>query len=97
MNVEGGSSDYKALSPEMKETFKSIVNTFLEPYAKKMTVKTLIVWGNEDKETPLYMAKRLNRLIKNSRLLLLDGGHFSFLDSPFVFYSEVNKFWEEVK
>ena len=88
-----GSPDYAKLSPEMKETFKSIVGTFLEPYAQKITNKTLIIWGRHDNETPLYMAKRLKKLIKNSKLVVLEnGGHFSFIDCPLEFYNLVNDF-----
>lgn len=87
------SPDYRVLSPAMKETFKSIVNTHLDNYAKHMKVCTLIIWGKKDGETPLYMAKRLNRLIKDSRLEVLEnGGHFSFLDCPLEFYSLVDHF-----
>lgn len=90
------SADYKALSPEMKQTFKSVVNTHLNSYAKHMKVCTLIVWGKDDKETPLYMAKRLNRYIKNSRLEILEnGGHFCFLDCPLEFFSLVYEFLKE--
>ncbi len=93
--ASGGSSDYLKLSPPMKETFKSIVSTPLEPYARRITNKTLIIWGEDDKETPLYMAKRLNKLIKHSKLVVISGGHFSFLDSPLVFQSEIYKFLKE--
>ena len=92
-SLRQGSPDYAKLSPEMKETFKSIVGTYLEPYAQKIANKTLIVWGRLDNETPLYMAKRLNKLIKNSKLVVLEnGGHFSFIDCPLEFYNIVNEF-----
>jgi len=91
-----GSKDYLALSPEMKTVFKNIVNVYLEDYARKMKVKTLIVWGKEDSETPLYMGKRLNKLIKRSSLkVITNAGHFAFLDCPFHFYKLVNEFWED--
>lgn len=91
-----GSIDYEALSPAMKETFKNIVNTYLEEYAKKISSRTLIVWGLKDNETPIYMAKRLNKLIKNSNLIVLnEGGHFSFLDCKFEFFNAVNEFYKE--
>lgn len=87
------SPDYKALSPDMKETFKSIVNTHLDSYAKHMHVPALIVWGKNDSETPLYMAKRLNKYIKNSRLEIIEnGGHFCFLDCPLEFFSIIYEF-----
>ena len=91
-----GSSDYQQLSPDMKKTFVSIVNTYLDEYARKMSVKTLIIWGEKDNDTPLYMAKKLNRYIKNSQLKVIkDAGHFCFLDCPLEFYKLTSKFWEE--
>ncbi len=91
-----GSPDYLALSPDMKKTFVSIVNTHLEEYAKKMAVKTLIVWGEKDNETPIYMAKKLNKYIRGSRLKVIkEAGHFCFLDRPLEFYKIVKNFWEE--
>ena len=91
-----GSADYLALSPEMRKTFVSIVSTHLEEYARTISTKTLLVWGENDTETPVYMAKRLNKLLKNSRLELLSGGgHFVFLDQPLSFYRLVKNFWEE--
>ena len=90
------SPDYKALSPAMKDTFKSIVNTHLENYAKHMHTPTLIVWGKNDDQTPLYMAKRLKKLIKNSRLEILEnGGHFSFMECGLEFFSIVYEFLRE--
>lgn len=92
-----GSADYKKLSPNMKKTFQSIVNTHLEDYAKKITIKTLLVWGKNDKETPLYMAKRLNKIIKKSQLKIIDSaGHFPFLEYKFIFNDCLESFWEEV-
>ncbi len=91
-----GSTDYQALSPEMKKTFKSVVNTHLESYAKAIKAKTLIVWGKKDTETPLYMGKKLLRLIPDSTLRLIkDGSHFSFLDCPLEFASIFIDFMEE--
>lgn len=81
-----GSSDYKKLSSNMKQTFKNIVNEDLSPYAKFIKSKTIIVWGSKDKETKIYMAKKLNKLIKNSELKIIKGaGHFSFLDNTRAF------------
>lgn len=92
-----GSEDYKALSPDMKKIFVAVINQYLEEYCPLITAKTLIIYGKNDKETPLYMAKRLNKLIKNSKLVVLENaGHYSFLDSPLVFYKHLELFWEEL-
>ena len=90
-----GSSDYLALSPNMKKIFVSIVSTYLEQYSKKMSCPCLLIWGEKDKETPVYMARRLKRNIKNSKLCIVkDAGHYVFLDKPLKVYSEIENFWE---
>ncbi len=90
------SADYLALPQNMKSTFSSIVSTHLEGYAKASNSRTLIVWGQNDEETPLYMAKRLKKLIRKSEIAILEGGgHFSFLDCPLQFFALVKDFWEE--
>ena len=78
-----GSADYVKLSPIMKQTFVKVVNENLASYAKFIKSETLIVWGSRDVETKPYMARKLNKLIRNSELIFLEGaGHFSFLDCP---------------
>lgn len=81
-----GSDDYKRLSSIMKQVFVKIVNEDLSAILKKIECETLIVWGKRDKETKLYMARRLHRNIKNSSLKIIDdAGHFCFLDKPHEF------------
>ena len=81
-----GSSDYKKLSPIMRKTFVNIVNTFLEKYAITINVPTLLVWGERDKDTPIYMAKKLKRLIKNSELIVFkNAGHFAYVEKAYKF------------
>lgn len=87
------SKDYNALSPVMKESFKKIVSFHLDDRLKDIDNKTLIIFGKNDKETPLYMAKRLNAGIKNSKLIVLENaGHFCFIDKPNKFNMEVKEF-----
>lgn len=85
MGKPKGSRDYNALSPIMKKTFVNIVTTFLEKYAINITVPTLLFWGRNDKETPMYMARRFNKLIKNSQLVKVKGGHFAFAQNANTF------------
>ena len=87
------SKDYNALSPVMKESFKKIISEHLDDKLKFISNPTLIVFGAQDKETPLYMAKRLNRGIADSVLTVIDGaGHFCFIDKPNRFNMEVREF-----
>ena len=88
-----GSADYKALDGVMKESFLKVVNERLEDNIRSIQNDCLIVFGENDKETPPYMAKRLNKLIKNSSLVFIkDAGHFAFIDRPQIFNVIVKEF-----
>ncbi|MBQ3234656.1 MAG: alpha/beta hydrolase [Clostridia bacterium] len=81
-----GSSEYKTLSPIMKKSYVLIVNEHLDKLARNVQNETLIIHGENDRETPLYMAKKYKKLIKNSTLKVLKGcGHFAFIDDDFDF------------
>jgi pimeloyl-ACP methyl ester carboxylesterase len=76
-----GSDDYRALSPDMRATFTRVVNERLEKYAARITVPTLILWGGKDTDTPVYMSKRLKKLIKGSELHIFpEACHYSYVD-----------------
>lgn len=87
-----GSQDYRVLSPEMKRVFVNIVNRYTEDECRRVKCPTLIVWGKEDRDTPKYMAKRFRRLIKDSALVTLDGGHFCYIENLSAFAAIVGKF-----
>lgn len=92
-----GSADYQKLDPVTRKAFVSVVSEDLKGYCPQIEAKTLIVFGQKDKDTPVYMAKKLKKLIKNSQLVVLkDGGHFSFLDCPMAFTKILDKFWEDI-
>jgi pimeloyl-ACP methyl ester carboxylesterase len=77
----------------MRQSFIKIVGEYLDGVAGKITNQTLIINGQDDRETPPYSARRYNRLIENSRLELISGaGHFCFIDKPIKFNTEVKEF-----
>ena len=88
-----GSKEYKSLSEIQKQSFVKIVNEHLDDLLKYVDNKTLIIFGNKDKATPIYMAKKLNKNIKNSSLVILkDCSHFAFVDKPREFNLLVKEF-----
>lgn len=89
------SSDYRALPPVMRESFKSVVNEYLEDEARKIKAKTLILSGKRDRAVLPEAQKRLNKLIKNSKLKFINGGHFCFADNAELFNSIVFDFLTE--
>lgn len=79
LNVDNmGSEDYKNASSYLRNTFLNIVNTHLDNQLKNIKADTLILWGENDLTTPVYMAKKINKKIKNSTLILLKGDHFAY-------------------
>ena len=96
LKIRGGSADYRALSEDMRAVFKRVVNTHLECELAAIRCPTLIVWGKKDRDTPVYMAKRLSRNIADSAVVMLDGGHYSYIDSAPAFYRILTAFSEEV-
>lgn len=91
-----GSADYKALSGDMRGTFKNIVNFYLDGYLKDIKCETLIIWGDKDKDTPPYMAKRLHKGIYNSGLIFLKGGHYSYLDCYGQFLAILDSYLKDI-
>lgn len=80
------SKDYLALDDIMKQSFVKIINEHLDYTLTSIQNKTLIIFGENDRETPIYMAKKLNKYIKNSKLTIIKGaGHFCFIDNPLKF------------
>lgn len=91
-----GSCDYLALDLEMRKIFKSIVSTHLDDFLPFINAKTLIVFGENDDTTPIYMAKKMKRKIKNSKLVVLkEAGHFCFIDRKLEFLNVLKNFLED--
>lgn len=86
-----GSTDYNNLTTvNMRNTFVKVIKQDLSYYARRIQCPVLLVWGQTDKETPLWMARRYNRLIKNSKLIILNGDHFAFLQHAKQFGGIIN-------
>ncbi len=91
-----GSEDYRALDEVMKVTFKNVVNLYLEDLLPKIGCPALLIWGKRDKDTPLYMAKRMKRGIKDCGLIILEGGHFSYLDDYATFLAVLESYFKDI-
>jgi pimeloyl-ACP methyl ester carboxylesterase len=76
-----GSADYKAATGVMRETFVKVVNEDLLPYAARMKPSTLLLWGDQDQDTPLWQGQKLEQTIPDAGLVVFKGaGHYSYLD-----------------
>ena len=94
MRKKRGSSDYASLPNDiMRETFKNIINLDLRPNLKEINKPTLLIWGENDNDTPLYMAKIMEKEIKDSGLVIIENaGHFSYLDNTAKYLLVVDNF-----
>lgn len=78
-----GSADYRALSGVMRASMVRTVNLDLTACLGTISSPTLLLWGEKDTETPIADGRKMEELIKGSRLIAIAGaGHFSYLDSP---------------
>ncbi|MBO5121526.1 MAG: alpha/beta hydrolase [Bacilli bacterium] len=87
------SPDYLSLPPTMHETFKNIVNEDLTKHFKNIKEETLLIWGENDQDTPLQDAYKIKSLIKNSALIILkNGNHYSYLNYPILVNNIIYEF-----
>ena len=75
-------TDYLQVKGIMKETFKKVVAEDLSFLWQKITIPTLIIWGKNDKITPLSDAYSMQKAIKNSELKILSCGHNVHREKP---------------
>ena len=81
-------------SGAMKETFLKIISEDLSADMKKILVETVLIWGENDKDTPVTFAEKIKNLIKNSRLFIIKNSkHYPFLENPEefnqIFFKEI--------
>lgn len=76
-----GSTDYKNASGIMREVLVKTVNFDLTEFAKKIDVPTLLIWGENDNAVLVSEAKELEKLIKDSALIVLNGTHYCYLEN----------------
>jgi pimeloyl-ACP methyl ester carboxylesterase len=75
-----GSADFRAAGA-LRTTLVRSVNEDLRPLLPRVQAPTLIVWGDQDQETPPADAAIMEREIPDAGLVMLAGaGHFSYAD-----------------
>lgn len=95
-------TDYFAASPIMKQTLTLVIRDNQETNLVKITCPTLIIWGKQDRLTPVADGRLMHKLIKNSQLkVLVDARHglpfthpealvslvVNFINSWFIFWN----------
>lgn len=80
------------VSPALKETFKKTVRQDVQSDAARIKIPTLIIYGKNDRATPVGDAKLYHKLIPASKLSLLEGGHFIHHEQDAMVNSLVEEF-----
>lgn len=89
-----GSADYNALDDEMKKTFVKVISEDLTPLLPRVQASTLLVWGENDAETPLWMGRTMERDIPDAGLVIFENDdHFAYLRQWQRFVAVVRAFF----
>ena len=87
--------EYAYKSDVMCKVYENAVAEDLEPFLPGIAVPTLLIWGENDITTPVSDAKKMEKLISDSGLVVLqNAGHFPFLDQPYIFKRVMESFFE---
>ena len=86
-----GTEDYLTAG-ELKKTFLKVTAEDLTPFLANIKTKTLLIWGEQDKDTPIQEGELMQKLIPNSKLhVIKNAGHYAFIDQPRKFLDIVSK------
>jgi pimeloyl-ACP methyl ester carboxylesterase len=67
----------------LRDTFKVIVQEHANKFLSEIKCPTLIIWGKEDRVTPLWQGQKLHKSILNSEMTVFDDfGHNLPLINP---------------
>jgi len=89
---EFGSDDYKNSNSVMKRVLVRVVNQELEYLLDDVNCNTLLVWGSEDNDTPLYMYKKILHGIDSVRGVIIRGAHFAAFTHMYLCNNKIREF-----
>ena len=95
INLTMGSEDYQKASSVMRGVLVKAVNENLESLLPRIRCDTLLVWGEKDEQTPLWMGKRMEQLLPHASLIVFKKeGHFAYFYQSLRFQRIVDAFLE---
>jgi pimeloyl-ACP methyl ester carboxylesterase len=87
-----GSADYLNAG-QMRDILKKIVQEDISSDLLKIECPTLILWGEKDTATPIKDAHKMNKLIKDSKLIIYPNvGHHLPIDVPHQVAHHIKEF-----
>jgi pimeloyl-ACP methyl ester carboxylesterase len=86
------SKDYMAAGP-LRNSLVLVVREDFTGLMPRIKTPTLLVWGENDQDTPVSSGIKMQQLIPGSELVILEhAGHFSFIDQANQFNLLVKRF-----
>lgn len=88
-----GSADYSSAPEVMRKTMVKLISEDMTPFISGIKASTLLIWGDNDTATPLYMAKKLEKIIPDCGLCVIKNtGHWSFVEKPIEAHAILRSF-----
>lgn len=82
-SLYGAAGSDLLVAPHLEETFKRTVRQDVQADAAALDLPALLIYAADDKAIPLADGRQYQRLIKDSRLeVIQDAGHFVHIDQP---------------
>ena len=96
LREEMASADYLATPEAMRGSFSRVVSQDARPLLPDIRQPVLLVWGERDTATPLWMGEALQRGLPDARLLVYQADdHWAYRNQPVRFANAVDAFLQE--
>ena len=93
LHVPMGSEDYQNASANLRGVLVKAVNEDISDELSKIDVSTLLVWGERDTQTPLWMGKQMEKQMSKAALVILPKeDHFAYFHQSYRFLRIVDAF-----
>lgn len=89
--------DYLEAKPYQRETINHALNYSVEPLLSEIKVPTLILWGQHDQTTPIYLGEIFKHKIPNNKFIELPTRHSPVYTHPELVFEKINQFLKESK
>ncbi len=80
MRRKVASQDWLDATEAMRGTFRLVIAEDLSPHLPQIRASTLLLWGTQDDDTPLWMGREMEAAIPDAALVELDGGHYAYAE-----------------
>ena len=88
-----GSQDYRNAQGIMRKILVKVIEEDVEPLLTRITVPSLLIWGELDQETPVSVGKIMGKKLANSKLEIIpNGGHLLCLDNFLAIRKIIDEF-----